>query len=63
MEPISNQISCNNCANIVKENHKRIRAFQFEGIKRMKRDLSKQRKLHCISITSHSSNMEKKIAC
>mmetsp|Transcript_3451 Transcript_3451/g.2944 ORF Transcript_3451/g.2944 Transcript_3451/m.2944 type:complete len:150 (-) Transcript_3451:7-456(-) len=56
------QQTCNNSANIIKENHKRIRAFQYEGIKKLKKDLSKQRKLHYIS-SSFGSNIEKKIAC
>lgn len=63
MEGKQKQILCGNSANIVKANHKRIRSYQFERIKRLKRDLLKQRKLNCISIAISSSNIQKKFAC
>eukprot|EP01083_Nonionella_stella_P021621 59917_1 len=55
--------SCDDVAVVIKETSRQIRALQYDGIKKLKRKLFKQRKLHCISLSRSASNLQKKLAC
>eukprot|EP01084_Bolivina_argentea_P194811 334336_1 len=54
-----------NCdiTNVIKNEIKRIRGFEDKSIKKLKRKLHKQRKLHTISLSNSLSKMAKKLAC